>query len=183
MCNPAAMLAMTAISTGLQIQQKQEQSDTMNKLADAQEKVINKATVDSYAQLNRQGVEESQNASIEGSKLHREMTTRVASARVSAAGAGVSGMSVDALLLDLSGKGLEAATTAETNYARGAASRADQAAELQNRNLGDKSRLQRGSGVNGLDVLGAGLKIGGAYAQYKKDTTPKTSTGTAGGNP
>lgn len=181
MCNPAAMLAMTVASTALQIQQKQEQADNTNKLADAQEKIINKATVDSYAQLNRQGVEEAQNASVEGARLNREMQSRVASARVSAAGAGFGGMSVDALLLDLSGKGLEAATTAETNYARGSAFRADQAIELQNRNVGDKSRLQRGSGVNGADMLGAGLRIGGAYAQYKKDTKP--NTGTAGGTP
>lgn len=184
MCNPAAQLAIAVGSSMLQLQQKHDQAKAQNAWADEQGRLINQATVDNYAQLNRQGIEDRENATMEGDKLRQEMAARAASARVSAAGAGISGMSVDAMLLNLAGKGLEAGTTSEMNYARTVASRADQAAELQRRNLSEKSRLQRGNGVNGLDLMGAGLTIGGAYAQYKRQTapgSPQATTGTSGG--
>lgn len=161
--NAATIAAVSAVAgTGLGIY-------SQNETAKAQNEAINKAQVDSYAQLSRQGVEDAQNNTLEVNKLNREMTSRVASARVAAAGAGVGGLSVDAMLLDLSGKGLEAATTAETNYARTQAARGDQAASLTSGFNGQRSQVRN---VGAADYLAAGLKITDAGVKYAKATYP-----------
>lgn len=167
--NAPALTAATAVAgAGLSIVSAQRQADAQNSAADAQAKAVGKAQIDNYAQINRQGVEDAQNATVEGDKIRREMAARVASAKVGAAGAGVAGLSVDALLLDLSGKGLEAASTSATNYARSVSSRADQAANLENTANSQRAQIKYASGPSGLDYLGAGLKIANAGATYAK---------------
>ena len=198
MCEPATIAATTAFFAknaalitaasalgggGLSIMSAQSQAaaqnemaDRQNASADAQTRAINQAQVDSYAQLGRAGVEDRENFTMESEALRREKVARMASARVSAAGSGVSGLSVDALLLDLSGKGLQAGTTAEMNYARSESARADQAVNLQNRTAGELSRVQRGGPKTSVGVgayLGAGLKIAGAGVDYSKATYKK----------
>lgn len=160
MCNPVLMVAA---STGLQLMQKQDEADQINRAADVQQANINKTTVQNYAQLNRQGVEEAQNQAVEQAKLTREMTARVGTGRAQAGAAGIFGTSVNAMLLDLAGKGLDAKATSETNYARGVAARNDQAIELQQNATGQLSNVRRASGVGMMDVVGAGLKIGSTY--------------------
>lgn len=160
MCNP---LALAAASTGLQLMQKQDEADQITRAADVQQANINKATVQNYAQLNRQGVEEAQNQAVEQSKLTRELTSRVGTGRAQAGAAGLFGTSVNAMLLDLAGKGLDAKATSETNYARGVAARNDQAIELEQNATGQLSSVKRASGVGMMDVVGAGLKIGSTY--------------------
>lgn len=162
MCEP--MTIMAGIGAGLSLLQQQDQADQMNAAADRQEKAINESTVASYEQLNRQATENAQNASVEGVKLSREVATRTATARAQNGASGVSGLSVDAMLLDLAGKGLEAQTSADTNYARQVAATNDQFSEIQRGAKGQLGSIQRSAGVTGLDVLGAGLKVGTAYA-------------------
>lgn len=161
--NAAAISAVSAVAgTGLSIHSQRE-------TAKAQNGAINKAQVDSYAQLSRQGVEDAQNNTLEVNKLNREMTSRVASARVAAAGSGVGGLSVDAMLLDLSGKGLEAATTSEMNYARTQVARNDQAAGLKSGFDGQRAQVRN---AGAADYLAAGLKIADAGTKYAKAKYP-----------
>lgn len=183
MCEPATITAgmawmaanagtIAAVSSvagaGLSIASMNSQADAQNTASDAQAKAIGKSQIDNYAQVNRQGVEDAQNATVEGDKIRREMAARVASAKVGAAGAGVAGLSVDALLLDLSGKGLEASTTSATNYARSVASRADVAANLENSSNSQRAQLKYANGAGALDYLGAGLKVANAGVTYSK---------------
>lgn len=173
MCDP---IALSAVGQGLSLMQKQQVADEQNAAARRQEAIVLKTTTDNYAQINRQGVEDAQNAAVETNKLRREMASRVASARVSAAGAGVSGMSVDALLLDLSGKGLDAITTSETNYARSVAARNDQITEVQNKATADMGNIKFASGVGAMDVAGAGLQVARTYTA-QNDATQKAAAG------
>lgn len=143
--------------------QTSEQGKANNKVAENQQTNINKATVDNYAMLNRQGVEDAQNATEEGDRINRERASRIASAKAAAAGSGVEGLSVDALLLDLSGKGLKAGTTSEMNYARMQEARTDQTNAVQSRADSEMSQLKFSPGLGVADYLGAGLKIGDAY--------------------
>jgi len=180
MCNPIAMVAASAV---LSLAQQDAQASATNRAADEQQKNINRSTMDNYAQLNRQGVEESQNAAVEGAKLSRDVVSRVSTGRAQAGSSGVTGLSVNAMLLDLAGKGLDAQTTAETNYACGAAARADQATEIYNNATGQLGSIQRSSGVGVWDVAGAGLKIANAYtaqnvATQKAATAANSQKGT-----
>lgn len=175
MCNPVYFVAA---SEALKLVQQQDQADQINKAADIQQANINKSTVQNYAQLNRQGVEDAQNQAVEQSKLTREMASRVATGRAQAGAAGISGTSVQAMLLDLAGKGLDAKTTSDMNYARSVAAREDQATELLNNATGQLSGIQWASGVGLMDVMGSGLKIGSAYtAQKAADRRVVMSTG------
>lgn len=174
MCNPIAIMA---VGQGLALMQQQDQADQVNRAADRQEKAINTATAQSYNQLNRQGVEESQNAAVEGAALSRDVAARVATGRAQAGGSGVAGLSVNAMLLDLAGKGLEAQTTSEMNYARGVAVRQDQAAEIESNANGQLGGIQRAPGVGLLDVAGAGLKVASAYTAQNVATQKAASGG------
>ena len=181
MCNPAlAMLAITTASTALEIKRQDDQADAINDAAAQQDENIRKATVQNFNQLNRQGVEDAQNHAVEQQRISREMASRVATGRAQAGASGVGGLSVDAMLLNLAGKGLEAQTTSEMNYARTMAARQDQATEIEMNARGQLAGVQWSPGVGAAEYMGAGLKIGGAYAQYKKETTPKVSTSTSG---
>jgi hypothetical protein len=174
MCNPIAFMAVGA---ALSLAQKQDQADQINRAADRQEKAINTATAQSYNQLNRQGVEESQNAAVEGAALSRYVAARVATGRAQAGASGVAGLSVNAMLLDLAGKGLSAQTTSEMNYARGAAVRADQASEIESNANGQLGAIQRAPGVGLLDVAGAGLKVASAYTAQNVATQKAATNG------
>jgi hypothetical protein len=160
MCNAIAIMA---VGQGIALMQQQDQADQVNRAANRQENSINIATAQSYNQLNRQGIEEAQNAAVEGGNLSQDVAARVATGRAQAGASGVAGLSVNAMLLNLAGKGLEAQTTADMNYARGVAARADHASEIESNAKGQLSGIQRAPGVGLLDVMGAGLKVGAAY--------------------
>lgn len=149
-------LASTAIGTGLQIKTQQD-------AAEAQNEAIARSTVDNYASLGRQAVEDRENASLERDQIARETRVRAAKAEAAAAANGIGGLSVDALLLDLSGKGLEAATSAEMNYARSQDAREDQFKSVHS---SARSQAAQVRNVGGADYLAAGLRIGTAGVKY-----------------
>lgn len=170
-------MTIAAIGAGLSLMQQQAQADAINDAAEVQDKNIREATAQNYNQLNRQGVEDAQNAAVEGAMLSRQVTQRVATGRASVGASGISGLSVNAMLLDLAGKGLEAQTSAETNYARQMSARNDQAAEIQRGAAGQLSGVQRAAGVGALDVFGAGLKVASAYSTSNAATLRTGATG------
>jgi hypothetical protein len=157
--NAAAIGAVTSVAgTGLSIM---NQRDT----AKAQNAAITQAAIANGNQLTRQALEDSQNNTMEMDALAREKRSRIATATAGAASAGVTGLSVDALLADLSGKGLEAQGTTEANYARQGAARADQAQAIQR---GAASQLSQVRNVGGADYLRAGLSVANAGVTYAR---------------
>lgn len=113
----------------------QQEADAATRASMAQAVAMNEgAAVENlqtnYAALNDEGLQEAENRAQTTDSLRRERAVRIAQAEAQAAGAGVGGNSVDALLLDLSGKGLEAGTSAEVNYARNQSARDNQARGL-----------------------------------------------------
>lgn len=164
MCEPATiMAAVSAVGSAMSLQ---SQADA----AEAQAENINKATVDNYASLNRQAIEDRENQSVEQSQIQRTMVERTATAKAAAAGSEISGLSVDALLLDLAGKGLEAGTTSEQNYLRAGHARSDEFNQTRNTAQSQLNQI-RTPGV--ADYLGVGLKIADAGIKWKNRNNPK----------
>lgn len=87
-----------------------------------------------------------------------------AKATVAAGEAGVSGLSVNALLGELAGNAGEANTNAMTNYLQ-----RDRAIEMDRMNAwaGTATNVSALKAPQGADYIGAGLKIASAYNRYK----------------
>lgn len=117
------------------VYKSQQEADAATRAQMAQAMAINEGAAastlqDNFAALADEGLQEAENRTQTVDNLRRERAIRIAEGEAQAAGAGVSGASIDALLLDLQGKGLEAGTSAEINYARGQAARDNQARGL-----------------------------------------------------
>lgn len=117
------------------IYKSQQEADAATRMQMAQAMAINEgaatsALQDNFAALADEGIQEAENRTQTVDNLRRERAIRIAQGEAQAASGGVSGASVDALLLDLSGKGLEAGTSAEMNYARSQSARDNQARSL-----------------------------------------------------
>lgn len=163
--------AATAVSAGMALYGQKQNAKAVNSANEAKRVATHAAAVENYTQANRQGIEDRENASVEATLIDRERASRLGAARVSAGAAGIGGASVDALLLDLSGKGLEAGTTSEMNYARQQAARQDQVNNIGINQRSQLSAIRDISGPGIADYIGAGLRVGGAYAntQIKQD--------------
>lgn len=117
------------------IYKSQQEADAATRAQMAQAMAMNEGAAlsslqDNFAALADEGLQEAENRTQTVDNLRRERAVRVAQAEAQAAGAGVGGGAIDALLLDLQGKGLEAGTSAEINYARGQSARDNQARSL-----------------------------------------------------
>lgn len=168
MCEPTTMLAIasvaaTAFSAVTQIQGQNAMAKASAEKAKVDAENIRASTVSNYAQSNRQGIEDRENVAIEQQRLERERVARLGSARVAAAGSGIGGLSVDALLLNLSGKGLEAQNAAEVNYTRTTAARSDQALALGLSGASQMNQIRQTPRAGAMDYIGAGLNIAGSY--------------------
>ncbi|MFS2049035.1 hypothetical protein ACEN9J_07705 [Variovorax sp. Varisp41] len=158
------LVASMAASAGTAIYSQKQNAKAVNRSNETQRIATHAAAIENYSQANRQGIEDRENASVEGTEIARERAARLGSARVSAGAAGIGGASVDALLLDLSGKGLAAGTTSEMNYARQQAARQDQVDNIGINQRSQLSRLQDVKGPGFAEYLGAGLKVANTYA-------------------
>lgn len=167
MCEPTTLTALaiasTVASTGVAVYSADQQKKAVNASNETQRQAIHAAAIENYTQANRQGVEERENQTAEQAQIARERAARLSAATTSAAAGGVGGASVDAFMLDLAGKGLEASSTSESNYARATHALGDQV-----NNIGTSTRSQLASVRDqsrslGLDALGAGLQVGTAY--------------------
>ena len=174
MCEPTTILLVgTALSAGIGLVSQQQTAKNVN-AANAQQRVaVNAATIENYTQANRQGIEDRENATVEMNQIEREKASRLASARVSAGAAGVGGASVDALLLDLAGKGLEAGTTSATNYARLVDAHDDRVTNIGTNQRSQLAGIRDQSGPGALDFIGAGLRVSNAYATSQQRTQTK----------
>jgi hypothetical protein len=182
MCEPttlvAAALALTTASTAATIYSQQQAADAQ--AATNQRQYENQMTaykanllqsnVD-LANLNRLKQQEAEDTSAKKITANAETRRDMAKATVAAGEAGVSGLSVDALLAELGGKGGTANTNIETNYLR-----KDMALEQDRANIYTSKTnnwAQTASAINSLktpvqpDYIGAGLRIAGAGVQYQ----------------
>lgn len=163
----AATLLLSGASTAAgvvgQMQQQKAQQSAANRQRDAEMQAYR----DNIVASNTKMVQEGQAATEKADRAALEARKAKATAITSAGEAGVSGMTVDALLRDISGQGLENVSAVEANYLR------QREADIYER---DNLRNSTISGLNSIkpatspDYLGAALKIGSSYGQYRKDT-------------
>lgn len=181
MCEPVTIGALTitagqmaagaaALSAGAALYGQSQSAKATNAANENQRVAVHAAAIENYAQANREGIEDRENQTVQLSSIDREQVSRLATARVSAGAAGIGGASVDALMLDLAGKGLEASTTSEMNYARQSAARQDQLAGIGTNQRSQLAGIRDVRGPGALEYLGAGLQVGNSYAT----TTAKT---------
>lgn len=167
MCEPTtiamATLAIAAASTAATV-------DAQNKAASAQSKA-NQQNYDSQmiaynaniANANLMKTQEATSTSQKMIENNSQARRDIAKATVASGEAGVSGVSVNALLAELGGKAGQANANAEVNYlAR------DRAIEMDRMNAwsGTASNINSLKTPVGADYIGAGLKIADAGLSY-----------------
>lgn len=159
MCGPAAIplasLAISTLSAGAQFQQQRNQARFAERAA-ISERNENTARVMTEQSFRQQD----QAQSLEAQR--RDAQSRMATARAAASEAGVTGISVDAVLNELSGRAAENVQTMDTNYARGALSNAAELTNINQQFSRTIAQNPRPSGLAlGLQLAGAGLNAAG----------------------
>lgn len=166
MCPPVMLgLAVASSLASLKAQQ-----DAAKSQANAnQQNYNNQMTAYRYnlANANATKVQEAENLAQKKMETNAEVTRRQATAVTAAGESGVSGLSVDALLAELAGRGGQANSSAEVNYLRG-----DRAIEADKMNSwsGVASTIGQMQTPKAPDYLGAALSIGNAYTDYRAKT-------------
>lgn len=165
MCDPAtATLALTIGSTVAGFQAQRQQAKAQEDFNQRQYQAAVENRNENLAYNNAQAEQERQNATQRLDSIEQERQAKTATARVASGEAGVSGLSVDALLSDISGSAGDASTATITNYLRG-----QQTIDMQRMNINTSAR----STVNSLksvtrpDLIGTGLAIGSAVNDYR----------------
>lgn len=165
-----AAAAAAVVGTVSSVMSAEQQSKNQNAAAEQTRLNAVDAQNKNFEQANRQGIENRENQTVEQDAIRRQMAVRLGQARASAGASGISGGSVDALLLDLAGKGLEAGTTSEMNYTRQQAATSDMNSNIgvSTRNVINGTRTTAGPGA--LSYLGAGLSITNSALQTQNRT-------------
>jgi hypothetical protein len=163
MCEPTTLAVLTIASTAATVYQQDQAARAQTK--------ANQQTYDSQmlaynynlANANVTKQQEAENLAQKKLEINSRVQADQAKATVSAGEAGVSGLSVDALLQELGGAGGRAVSNAETNYLR-----RDRAIEAEKMNMwsGTASAINSLKTPQGPDYLGAALKIGTAAYDY-----------------
>lgn len=166
MCEPTTLMALQIASAvgGLAAQQSaanaQERANRQN--------YNNQMTAYRYnlANANATKVQEAENLSQKKMEIGSDVARKQATATVASGEAGVSGLSVDALMAGIMGDGGRANTNAEVNYLR-----ADRAIEADKMNSwsGAASNIGQMKTPQTPDYLGAGLRIADAAYKYNPD--------------
>lgn len=115
------------------------------------------------ANANANKVQEAENLAAKNIEIDRAAASKQATAAVAAGEAGISGLSVDALLADIAAEGGRARTNAEVNYLR-----ADRAIETDKMNAWASAAGTIGQmkTPQAPDFLSAGLRIADAVNTY-----------------
>lgn len=165
MCEPAtAMLVLSAASTAAGLYGQQQQAKAQNTYNDQQAKNTMEAYRANLAQTSLMQSQEQAAATQKITENNRAAEAAKAKALVSAGESGISGLSVDALLADLSGEQARYNESVNQNYQN-----ASTAIDNQRTN----AQANAASQINSLktpqspDYLGASLRIGQAYYDYK----------------
>lgn len=165
MCEPTtALLVLTAASTVASVYGQQQQVKAQNASNAQQAKNTMEAYRENLAQTNLMQSQEQAAASQKINENNRTAAAAKAKALVSAGESGISGLSVAALLADLSGEQSRYNESVNQNYEN-----ASMAIDNQRKNV----QINAASQINQLqtpqapDYLGAALRIGQAVYDYK----------------
>lgn len=171
MCEPTtALLVMSAASAAAGVYGQQQQVNAQNAYNEQQAKNTMEAYRANLAQTNLMQSQEHAAATQKINENNRAAEAAKAKALVSAGESGISGLSVDALLADLSGEQSRYNESVNQNYQN-----ASMAIDNQRTNV----RVNAASQINSLktpqspDYLGAALRIGQSYYDYKN---PRVNT-------
>ena len=164
MCNAAAMFALNVASTVAGVEGQRQEAKAQNAYNDQQAKNAMEAYKANLAQTNLMQSQEHAAATQKVNENNRAAEAAKAKALVSAGESGISGLSVDTLLADLSGEQARYNESVNQNY---------QNASLAIDNQRTNAQVTAASQINSLktpkspDYLGAALRIGTAYDDYK----------------
>lgn len=174
MCDPAtATLALTIASAASTAYAQDQNAKAVTKAN--QQTYDNQMTAYrmNLANANLTRVQEAENLSQKQIENNAQVRRETAKATVSAGESGVSGLSVDALLAELGGRGGQANMTAQTNFdRRNAAINAD----VNNMWSGTASSINQLKTPQGADYIGAGLRIAQGFNQYEQGKRGNTTT-------
>ena len=160
-----ALLALTTASAAADVYSQQQQAKAQNAYNEQQAKNTMEAFRANLAQTNLMQSQEQAAATQKINENNRAAEAAKAKALVSAGESGISGLSVDALLADLSGEQSRYNESVNQNYEN-----ASMAIDNQRKNV----QINAASQINQLktpqspDYFGAALRIGQAAYDYKK---------------
>ena len=165
MCEPTtialAAFALSSASSVAAYQSQKSQSEYAKKAATTQRN-SNIAAVAAESAMGQQDEAERVEA------LRRQTESKKATARASAAEAGVTGISVDSVLNELAGQGAEAQQNLETNYARSSLGTAAQLTNINSQYSNTLAQNQAPSALGlGLEIGQAGLSSYGSFKSMK----------------
>lgn len=163
MCDPVSMTVLTVASTVASVSAQQQAADAQAESNQRQYDNTMRAYRENVNQTNLAQQQEREGSLMKVEDNNMKSRAAASTATVSAGESGISGLSVDALLGDLSGKEGRYNSAVQTNY-----DRAEGAIMNQRENVYASAASQ----INGLqtpqapDYLGAALKIGTAGYDY-----------------
>ena len=164
MCNATAMLVLNVASTVAGVYGQQQQAKAQKAYNDQQAKNTMEAYKANLEQTNLMQSQEHAAATQKVNENNRAAEAAKATALVSAGESGISGLSVDALLANLSGEQARYNESVNQNY---------QNASMAIDNQRTNAQVNAASQINSLktpqspDYLGAALRIGQAAYDYK----------------
>lgn len=164
MCNAISMLVLSAASTVASVYGQQQQVKAQNASNDQQAKNTMEAYKANIAQTNLMQSQEHAAATQKINENNRAAEAAKSKALVSAGESGISGLSVDALLADLSGEQARYNESVNQNYEN-----ASMAIDNQRKNahINASSQINQLKTPQSPDYLGAALRIGQAAYDYK----------------
>ena len=164
MCNATALLVLNAASSVAGVYGQQQQAKAQNAYNDQQAKNAMEAYRANIAQTNLMQSQEHAAATQKVNENNRAAEAAQAKALVSAGESGISGLSVDALLAELSGEQARYNDSVNQNYQN-----ASMAIDNQRKNahINASSQINQLKTPQSPDYLGAGLRIGQAVYDYK----------------
>ena len=163
MCEPTTLLALSVASTVAGVYGQQQQAKAQNAYNNQQAKNTMEAYRANLAQTNLMQSQEHAAATQKINENNRAAEAAKAKALVSAGESGISGLSVDTLLADLSGDQARYNESVNQNY---------QNASMAIDNQRTNAQVNAASQINSLktpqspDYLGAALRIGQATYDY-----------------
>ena len=164
MCEPTTLLALSVASTVAGVYGQQQQAKAQNAYNNQQAKNTMEAYRANLAQTNLMQSQEHAAATQKINENNRAAEAAKAKALVSAGESGISGLSVDTLLADLSGDQARYNESVNQNY---------QNASMAIDNQRTNAQVNAASQINSLktpqspDYLGAALRIGQATYDYQ----------------
>lgn len=171
MCDPISMMtaAFGIAQTGMEFIGAKQQAKQQNAMVRENQKAANANLVREYADVQTRQIQEEDAAAVQKQDLSREARAARATTMAAAGEAGVSGLSVDALLADVYGK--EATAKDRISQNNGFTTQ-NLTREMDGLKANAQDRINSMPWSSGPSPFAAALKIGGIgldrYSSYRK---------------